>query len=174
LIALGALGFLRTTIPIEEHIRLRDTVLWSGTSVTYEEEDKWGNRRKFLQGIAAVSGAAVLSKFGDLPTANALVQQEELLAARVLPAPSQSGIDHIVVVMMETAASTTCSDGIRGADGKQAGLTYNDPSGIPHSTQPIWRATLRVADIPTRTIRMRAGVFNMTSADGWIFARRPK
>jgi len=96
-----------------------------------------GNRRKFLQGIAAVSGAAVLSKFGDLPTANALVQQEELLAARVLPAPSQSGIDHIVVVMMENRSFDHLFGWIRGADGKQAGLTYNDPSGIPHSTHHL-------------------------------------
>ncbi len=85
-----------------------------------------GNRRKFLQGIAAVSGAAVLSKFGDLPTANALVHQEELLAARVLPAPSQSGIDHIVVVMMENRSFDHLFGWIRGADGKQAGLIYDD------------------------------------------------
>jgi phospholipase C len=95
------------------------------------------NRRKFLQGIAAVSGAAVLSRFGDLPTKNVLAQQEELLSARELPTPERSGIDHIVVVMMENRSFDHLFGWIRHADGKQAGLTFAGPSGMPHSTHHL-------------------------------------
>ena len=96
-----------------------------------------GNRRKFLQSIAAASGAAVLSKIGGLPTANVMAQQESLLSARDLPTPNRSGIDHIVVVMMENRSFDHLFGWIRGADGRQAGLTYNDPNGIPHSTHHL-------------------------------------
>src|SRR3984893_9624443 len=95
-----------------------------------------GNRRKFLQSIAAASGVAVLSKFGGLPTANIMAQQE-LLSSRELPTPSQSGIDHIVAVMMENRSFDHLFGWLRGAPRRQAGLIYNDPNGIPHSTHHL-------------------------------------
>jgi len=91
------------------------------------------SRRKFLQGIAAVSGAAVLSKFGDLAGVKAAIQDE----FKALPTPGRSGIDHIVVVMMENRSFDHFFGWIPGADGKQAGLTFRDPSGMPHATHHL-------------------------------------
>jgi phospholipase C len=93
------------------------------------------NRRKFLQGMAAASSAAVLSRFGDLP--NVLADQDDLIQTKRLPAPATSGIDHIVVVMMENRSFDHLFGWIRDADGRQAGLTFQDPNGIPHSTHHL-------------------------------------
>src|SRR5262245_18423349 len=92
------------------------------------------NRRKFLKGIAAASGAAVLSNFIDRPVANALSHQSEITQNKKLPAPGRSGIDHIVVVMMENRSFDHFFGWIPGADGRQAGLTFPDPNGILHPT----------------------------------------
>src|SRR5262245_52995279 len=94
------------------------------------------NRRKFLQGIAAVSGAAVLSKFTDLPATKALGHQDEN-QGKGLPTPRRSGIDHIVVVMMENRSFDHFFGWIPGADGRQAGLIFPDASGMPHSTHHL-------------------------------------
>src|ERR1700730_10232836 len=130
-----------------------------------------GNRRKFLQSIAAASGVAVLSKFGGLPTANIMAQQE-LLSSRELPTPWRSGIDHIVVVMMENRSFDHLFGWIRGADGRQALFTMIPTEfRIRHI---IWRETLRVAATQTRTIRMRVGASNTTIAAWTDFCSTPK
>jgi phospholipase C len=95
------------------------------------------NRRKFLQGIAAASGAAVLTKFGDLPITKALTLQDELIRAKELPTPHKSGIDHIVVVMMENRSFDHLFGWIPGADGRQAGLAFQDADGILHDTHHL-------------------------------------
>src|SRR5258708_2469613 len=95
------------------------------------------NRRKFLKSIGVVSGAAVLSRFIDLPGFRTLAQQIELLAATPLPQPEQSGIDHLVVVMMENRSFDHLFGWMPGTDGKQAGLTFNDPGGFPHATHHL-------------------------------------
>ena len=95
------------------------------------------NRRRFLQGIAAASGAAMLGKVGNLSITNALGNQDELLLTRELPAPTQSGIDHIVVVMMENRSFDHLFGWIHGADGKQAGLTFDDSNGVSHATHHL-------------------------------------
>ena len=95
------------------------------------------NRRKFLRGMGAVSGAAVLSRFIDLPGFRTLAQQIELLAATPLPQPEQSGIDHLVVVMMENRSFDHLFGWMPGTNGKQAGLTFNGPSGFPHATHHL-------------------------------------
>jgi len=90
------------------------------------------NRRKFLQGMAAASGAAMMGKLGHLP--NVLAHQEALLQSKKLPPASESGIDHLVVVMMENRSFDHFFGWIRNADGKQAGLSYIDPNGTAHAT----------------------------------------
>src|SRR5260370_10431437 len=54
-----------------------------------------------------------------------------------LPNPQGSGIEHIVVVMMENRSFDHLLGWLPGADGKQAGLTYADKDGNPHSTYPL-------------------------------------
>jgi phospholipase C len=55
-------------------------------------------------------------------------------AAAGLPAPARSGLDHIVVVMLENRSFDHLLGWLPGADGRQAGLSYLDRSGVAHST----------------------------------------
>ena len=89
-------------------------------------------RRRFIKGMAA-TGALALSGCssnggdnsgiatgpGDLPT---------------LPDPKDSGIDHIVVVMMENRSFDHFLGWVPGADGMQAGLQFPDKKGKMQST----------------------------------------
>jgi phospholipase C len=54
-----------------------------------------------------------------------------------LPAPAKSGIDHVIVVMMENRSFDHFLGWLPGADGKQAGLTYLDKNGVAHQTFPL-------------------------------------
>jgi len=51
-----------------------------------------------------------------------------------LPHPERSGIEHIVVVMMENRSFDHLLGWLPGANGRQAGLTYRDPAGARHRT----------------------------------------
>ena len=51
-----------------------------------------------------------------------------------LPAPSASGIDHVVVLMMENRSFDHFLGWLPGSEGRQAGLKYPDPDGALHST----------------------------------------
>jgi hypothetical protein len=57
--------------------------------------------------------------------------------AAELPAPEQSGIGHVVVLMMENRSFDHLLGWVPGADGKQAGLSYTDTNGVAHSTWPL-------------------------------------
>jgi phospholipase C len=83
------------------------------------------SRRQFLESAAIGAGAAALGRHG------ALAHQ------RALPDPEQSGIDHVVVVMMENRSFDHILGWLPGADGQQAGLTYFDRAGLPHGTHAL-------------------------------------
>jgi phospholipase C len=87
------------------------------------------NRRDFLRTTAGVSGAAVFGRLG----------RSTLHAARdlSLPPPSRSGIDHVVVVMMENRSFDHLLGWLPNADGRQAGLTYYDRLGMAQDTYPL-------------------------------------
>src|SRR5579871_4840765 len=84
------------------------------------------DRRSFLTRVA-VAGLAGLGRLdsGYAQTTPAL------------PAPQQSGIEHIVVVTMENRSFDHFLGWLPGADGRQAGLAYAGANGIPHSTSPL-------------------------------------
>ena len=82
------------------------------------------SRRRFLLGCAGAIGALGLS--GRVSA-----------AGLALPAPARSGIDHIVVVVMENRSFDHLLGWLPSADGKQDGLTYTDKQGIVHSTHPL-------------------------------------
>ena len=85
------------------------------------------NRRDFLKGAAVASGASLAGS----------VLGKRLVAAGekgLLPPPSKSGIQNIVVVMMENRSFDHLLGWMPGANGKQAGLTYKDKNGVPHKT----------------------------------------
>jgi phospholipase C len=69
----------------------------------------------------------------------ALMACRDLLddSPRVLPRPLESGIRHVVVVMMENRSFDHFLGWLPGADGMQAGLAYEDARGAPHFTYPL-------------------------------------
>ena len=88
------------------------------------------NRRDFLRSVASISGATIASAVALGQTK----QIEQLDAA--LPDPEQSGIEHVVVVMMENRSFDHLLGWMPNANGRQAGLEYPDNNGtLP--TQPI-------------------------------------
>lgn len=68
-------------------------------------------RREVLAGAGVTIGAAALG--AALPAS----------AATTLPAPETSGIDHVVVVMMENRSFDHYWGWLPGADGRQSGLS---------------------------------------------------
>jgi phospholipase C len=82
------------------------------------------NRREFLvKTSASLAGLAA--------------QRHAFARPRRLPAPDQSGIDHIVVLMMENRSFDHILGWLPGANGIQAGLTYYDDDGSAHDTYPL-------------------------------------
>ena len=85
--------------------------------------DRPVSRRAFLGTAAAAALAAQ-------PLARAA-----LAAPAKLPAhPAKSGLDHVIVVMMENRSFDHILGWLPGADGKQAGLTFADKNGVAHQT----------------------------------------
>jgi phospholipase C len=84
------------------------------------------SRRRFIQTTAGAAGAAAFAHTDWL-----------LAAAPTLPSPRSSGIDHIVVVMMENRSFDHMLGWVPGADGRQAGLVYTDEAGVEHATYPL-------------------------------------
>jgi phospholipase C len=93
------------------------------------------DRRDFLRGAALTSGAALLKPTVGLTSAAQLPEVEA--DAALLRSPEESGIEHVVVVMMENRSFDHFLGWLPGADGKQSGLTYLDSAGTQHSTYPL-------------------------------------
>ena len=83
-------------------------------------------RRRFLQGSAATAGVLA---FGGLGTLKRTFAQN-----LALPDPDASGIEHVIVLMMENRSFDHMLGWLDGADGEQRGLTYFDASNTPHRT----------------------------------------
>jgi len=84
------------------------------------------SRRRFLQAAATAGGALTLG--GLAPIRSAFSQEV------VLPPPDLSGVNHIVVLMMENRSFDHMLGWLEGADGQQRGLTYVDGAGVQHRT----------------------------------------
>ncbi len=86
------------------------------------------NRRDFLRGAAGATGAALLERATGWPGAALLAQDFGLSS---LPPPQESGIEHIVVVMMENRSFDHFLGWVPDADGRQDGLVYRDDADAP-------------------------------------------
>ena len=91
------------------------------------------DRRNFLQGAAVTSGAALLGSASSL-TSGATLHEFQSVPEISLPAPQDSGIEHVVVVMMENRSFDHFLGWLPGGDGKQAGLQYVNDKGVTHAT----------------------------------------
>jgi phospholipase C len=111
-------------------------------------------------------GAAAAAALGGAPLARAALTE-----ATKLPRPAHSGLDHVVVVMMENRSFDHLLGWLPGADGKQAGLTYTDASGTPHQTFPLapdfQGCTFRDPDHSFQGARVE---WNGGACDGWLRA----
>jgi phospholipase C len=90
------------------------------------------NRRDFLRTAAGVSSGALFGRFGwrSLDAAGAPRDLN-------LPPPSRSGIEHVVVVMMENRSFDHLLGWLPNMDGRQAGLVYTDSAGVQRQTYPL-------------------------------------
>ena len=86
-------------------------------------------RREFIRQTAFGAGALALG--GGGAAAYAWGQ------GSALPLPAQSGIDHVIVLMMENRSFDHYLGWVPDADGRQAGLTYLDAAGTPHQTHHL-------------------------------------
>src|SRR5947209_4423749 len=87
-------------------------------------------RRQLLLGGAAAAAGAVVTK---ATAATRTVRR----TTPSLPNPASSGIDHIVVVVMENRSFDHYLGWLPGADGQQAGLQYPDDAGVLHPTHHL-------------------------------------
>ncbi len=91
------------------------------------------DRRTFVKGALGASGAVLL---GGAGTAGASTSRLDSFhrADVALPAPDRSGIEHVIVVMMENRSFDHFLGWLPQADGRQGGLSYRDPEGVAHRT----------------------------------------
>jgi phospholipase C len=85
-------------------------------------------RRTFL---GSALGAAIGAVF---PSCSSIRSNSIYPAGRNLPSPERSGIEHVVVVMMENRSFDHFLGWLPTADGMQAGLNYFDRNGATYST----------------------------------------
>jgi phospholipase C len=121
------------------------------------------SRRRFLGTAAAAAGS--------LAGAGALGAVARAAAPLRLPKPGDSGIDHIVVVMMENRSFDHIMGWLPGADGTQAGLTYLDASGVPHATYALAPDFQGCAHAdPDHSYDGARVEWNNGACDGWLRA----
>jgi phospholipase C len=88
-----------------------------------------------------------------------------------LPEPAVSGIDHVVLVMMENRSFDHFLGWLDGADGRQAGLRYLDENGVAHRTQRL-TPDFQGCGHPDPDHSYDGGrvEFNGGACDGWLRA----
>ena len=91
------------------------------------------SRRRFLTTAATAAGGVALG----CSDRSILAPPRAQLIGDLLPDPATCGIEHVIVFMMENRSFDHFLGWLPGADGKQAGLTYFDAAGVPHSTFPL-------------------------------------
>jgi len=120
------------------------------------------NRRDFLRGVAGVSGAALTGSV----SVDAFATQDDVFAA--LPSPEKSGIEHIVVVMMENRSFDHFFGWVPKSNGRQAGLSYEDSSGVKHPTHRLTSFTGCPHPDPDHSYQGGRDEFDNGKMDGWL------
>jgi phospholipase C len=92
------------------------------------------NRREFIAGLGA---AGLLAACSSSKTARRTLAPSTTTTAAPLLNASDAPFDTIVVVMMENRSFDHILGWLPGADGKQAGLSYEDANGVAHATHAL-------------------------------------
>ena len=119
------------------------------------------NRRDFLRRAASVSAAALAT---SIPEAKPQVQA----ASQILPDPDSSGIEHVVVVMMENRSFDHMLGWMPNANGRQSGLSYPDTNG---DLQPTHRLNYYVGcshPDPDHSYAGGRSEVNNGAMNGWL------
>ena len=111
--------------------------------------------------------ALLLAACGDGDDLQAPAVDRETLTTT----PEQSGIQHVVVVMMENRSFDHLLGWLPGADGRQAGLTYQDRTGAAHATHPL-APDYQGCDHPDPDHSYEGGrvEYDDGACDGWLKA----
>ena len=90
---------------------------------------------------------------------------------RRLPTPQRSGLDHVVVVMMENRSFDHLLGWLPGADARQAGLSYPDRAGAMVPTAPL-APDFQGCGHPDPDHSYEGGriEYNNGRCDGWLLA----
>ena len=115
------------------------------------------NRREFIRNVA---GAASIAALPGKPG--------QAAAAQSLPAPQDSGIEHIVVVMMENRSFDHFLGWLPGARGVQAGLTYTDSSGDAYPTSRLTTFVGCSHPDPDHSYTGGRSEYDGGKMDGWL------
>jgi phospholipase C len=119
------------------------------------------NRRDFIRSVASVSGIALA---GTVTSCQTHVQATNSL----LPSPELSGIEHIVVVMMENRSFDHLLGWMPNANGSQAGLQYLDRSGVAHATHRLTTFSGCSYHDPDHSYAGGRAEYNGGKMDGWL------
>jgi phospholipase C len=131
------------------------------------------NRRQFLTaaGTAAAGVAAAATSLAPLSAARSASWFAAGSAPPpALPAPADSGIDHIIVLMMENRSFDHFLGWMPGADGEQAGLGFTDRYGVRHPTHHLGDFQGCGHPDPDHSYEGGRIQFNAGKCDGWLRA----
>jgi phospholipase C len=121
------------------------------------------NRRDFIRGAAGASGALAA---GSMLGKNLLANETEGLP--ILPLPSDSGIEHIVLVIMENRSFDHLLGWMPGARGRQSGLSYKDKNGVSHDTYRLQSYTGCPHPDPDHSYEGGRSEYDHGKMDGWL------
>jgi phospholipase C len=119
------------------------------------------SRRHFLTGLVAAASIGRLAS-------NTQAQQQTGVGG--LPIPADSGLDHIVLVMMENRSFDHFLGWLPGADGRQAGLRYPDFTGQFQPTHHLTDFQGCAFQDPDHSYQGGRIEYNNGKCDGWLRA----
>jgi len=121
------------------------------------------SRREFLAGLAAATGALAIGGCGNASSSDPENDP--------LPNPADSGIEHVVVLMMENRSYDHFFGWVPGADGMQSGLEFVDKQGATQQTYPLAPEFQGCADgDPDHSYNGGRTQFAGGANDGWLLA----
>jgi phospholipase C len=117
-------------------------------------------RRRLLQGAGLAGLGIAGSRILETPAMAA--------STAALPSPAHSGIEHVVVLMMENRSFDHFLGWLPGANGRQAGLKYRDLAGATQKTHHL--TTFQGCDFadPDHSVAGGHRQFDNGKCDGWL------
>jgi phospholipase C len=121
-------------------------------------------RELLVRGIGAAGVAGAAGVLGG----STLARAASGIGAGALPQPSGSGIDHVVVVMMENRSFDHYLGWLPNADGVQAGLSFLDTDGVAHPTAHLTDFQGCGHPDPDHSWEGGRTEYNDGACDGWL------